>query len=927
MRQLFWILPVLGMLLVAALRPPDPPRSSTSGIGGPSGARADRQDGASLLHHILTIPPGGSGSASADWQSFDLGILQFVEISKGREYTLPLCPGTNIRYTVTLTNTSPSPAPQVSAIMDPVPVNTTYVTGSVIGGTYNAALNRIEWFGPLAGGQSHTVSFSVTVNAGVPDGTEITNTATGVVGEVPVQVTVRDSVRCATATPTSTPTPPATRTSTHTPTPTATQTPARTSTPTATQTPTPTPSPTATSTSTPGATPTLTPTPTPTSVPRREAKEQPGGGTHSPKVYLKLNLESLSLKWNGDKGEAGRGRGEVFLSIWVYWPSNTEKESQQHKEVGPLGGDTEFMSGRAVEDPPGSGTYRIEAATVRDKQFGQVYFNYANCPVSQELLIDVLVWEEDSNKDLQDFIKKIGEGADKVAKEKAREKGIALAADLVQGALGALIDLLTKSADDALGRFSGKRQIPNPCEASFERTFALELDNLLSDELWAEAEEEDSGNEFKGTYRIENPEHIGSLELKVFGGPVINKFSAVATREDPPTHTELTFIDLGQPDEAVLSAVMALGAALPSEPLSVRYRFFLDVDNNLLTGARDVPMIGADFEMRLEFENAETPVAGLFAFDPATETFREVPDGLYDWAIGLDRAHLYLAVALETLGNPAGPVAGWGAVETADGVVSVVPPQPAAVAPVIPLNDTYTGVPPLVISTTPSHDAIEVDRSSRLCVTFSKAMDRPQAEAAFSVTPAVDGAFSWWGNTLCFTPAVPLSPHTAYEVALEATATDQTGAPLDGNGDLIPGDPFTWRFWTAGLPLYTSDSAGNAKGLFRLGEPIYVTGTSFPPNTTFDVYMISHPPLRLSDGISLIDVSRDGVTAVTTDEQGTIASTLLSPRAPFPGEFNIVVDVNGNGRLDLAQDRIDRVGVGFAVRRARIYLPLVLKNR
>jgi len=617
----------------------------------------------------------------------------------------------------------------------------------------------------------------------------------------------------------------------------------------------------------------------------------------------------------------------VYLTIWVYWPSNTEEDPLTHKEIGPLGGDAEFPSGRAVEDPPGSGRYRIEPAAVRDKQFGQVYFKRANCPVSQELLIDVLVWDEDSSKDLQDFIRKIGEGASKAAKKKAEEKKIPLPTDLIAAALQALIDLLTKSGDDALGRFSSKIQIPNPCEAAFQRTFTLELDNLVSDDLWEEAEEEPGGKEFKDVYGIDNPEHIGTLELKVAGGPVVNKFSAIATREDPPTHTELAFIDLGQPDEAVLSAVMALGAALPAEPLSVRYRFFLDVDNNLLTGARDAPMLGADFEMRVAFEDAETPVAGLWAFDPATQTFREVPGGLHDWSIGLDRAHLYLAVDREILGNPTGPVAGWGVVETTDGVVSVVPPQPAVVAPMIPLDDTATGVPPMVISTRPIHDATGVDRTTSICVTFSKAMDRSQTEAAFRITPATDGTFSWRGNTLCFMPTASLVPHTAYEVTLAATATDRSGVPLDGDGDLQPGDSFAWRFWTEGLPLYASDAMGNEKRLFHLDEPVYVTGASFPPNATLDVYMILHSPLRLSEGMPLVDVSVDGVTVVVTDEEGNLHAALLSPRAPHSGEFNVVVDVNGNGRLDLAQDRIDRMGVGFAVQRAQRYLPLVLRNR
>lgn len=153
-----------------------------------------------------------------------------LEITKSRQFALPLCPTRNIAYTVTLKNTSIEPFPVLASIIDTIPAGTTYVPGSVVGGGHNAALARIEWFGFLAQGQSRSVGFSVTVNPGTPDGTRIMNTATGTIGELGAPISTDDSLACASATATATLRPSPTRTPTPTgrPTRTATRTPTRT---------------------------------------------------------------------------------------------------------------------------------------------------------------------------------------------------------------------------------------------------------------------------------------------------------------------------------------------------------------------------------------------------------------------------------------------------------------------------------------------------------------------------------------------------------------------------------------------------------------------------------------------------------------------------------------------------------------------------
>ena len=72
-------------------------------------------------------------------------------------------------------------------------------------------------------------------------------------------------------------------------------------------------------------------------------------------------------------------------------------------------------------------------------------------------------------------------------------------------------------------------------------------------------------------------------------------------------------------------------------------------------------------------------------------------------------------------------------------------------------------------------------------------MDKPSAEAAFSLKRTSDGApvsgsFAWYGNALIFTPSAPLAANTQYTAALAATAKDPADRTL--------ANPTTWRYTT-----------------------------------------------------------------------------------------------------------------------------------
>jgi len=108
-----------------------------------------------------------------------------------------------------------------------------------------------------------------------------------------------------------------------------------------------------------------------------------------------------------------------------------------------------------------------------------------------------------------------------------------------------------------------------------------------------------------------------------------------------------------------------------------------------------------------------------------------------------------------------------------------------------------TPIPPIVVSTTPQHDATMVAIGSSLTVGFSKMMDLTAAQGAVRTSPQFDWTPSWTdGNTvLSLFPDNDLVPNTRYTITLEDTALASDGTSLDS--------AYTWSFTTGDPPDLT----------------------------------------------------------------------------------------------------------------------------
>ena len=91
-----------------------------------------------------------------------------------------ISPGDVLTYTIVASNTGPEDA-SAASLSDPIPDHTTYVTGSARtdppgSGLLTETASAIEWSGSVAANEAITLTFQVTVDPDVAEGTEITNT-------------------------------------------------------------------------------------------------------------------------------------------------------------------------------------------------------------------------------------------------------------------------------------------------------------------------------------------------------------------------------------------------------------------------------------------------------------------------------------------------------------------------------------------------------------------------------------------------------------------------------------------------------------------------------------------------------------------------------------------------------------------------------
>ena len=114
----------------------------------------------------------------------------------------------------------------------------------------------------------------------------------------------------------------------------------------------------------------------------------------------------------------------------------------------------------------------------------------------------------------------------------------------------------------------------------------------------------------------------------------------------------------------------------------------------------------------------------------------------------------------------------------------------------IVVTDSIPSFAPVVLSSLPS-EGDTASANTSLSFTFSKTMDINSFPVGIEINPPIELSNGIWSNDykkITFTTAANFSFSTNYTVTLDTSVKDINGNMIDGNGDGVPGDPFTLHF-------------------------------------------------------------------------------------------------------------------------------------
>jgi len=114
-----------------------------------------------------------------------------------------------------------------------------------------------------------------------------------------------------------------------------------------------------------------------------------------------------------------------------------------------------------------------------------------------------------------------------------------------------------------------------------------------------------------------------------------------------------------------------------------------------------------------------------------------------------------------------------------------------------------------------SGDAEQALTTTSIEVDFSEPVEHASAQAAFALSPAVEGAFSWSASSLTFTPAARLPLRTDFEVTVGPGISDRAGNEMSGA-------PKRFTFTTVGNPTVIASVPIDAATEVALDAPIVV---------------------------------------------------------------------------------------------------------
>lgn len=205
--------------------------------------------------------------------------------------------------------------------------------------------------------------------------------------------------------------------------------------------------------------------------------------------------------------------------------------------------------------------------------------------------------------------------------------------------------------------------------------------------------------------------------------------------------------------------------------------------------------------------------------------------------------------------------------------------------------DKIRSTPPVVEKSSPiSTDTEFANCAASVTLDFNWDMDEESTKAAFSITPAVDGTFSFEDNNhrLVFTPTAPFEVSTEYTVKLDKSAKHR--------GDLSMTADFTFSFTTDSrnrLKVLASYPVANDQNVFTSGDFRFVFDQRL--NTT-------------NEATAIRVVDKDG-NVLARSVRNTVTNSVVAPYGSTFFKLTKALNENETYRVEIDGDLKDTKGI------------------
>lgn len=110
-----------------------------------------------------------------------------------------------------------------------------------------------------------------------------------------------------------------------------------------------------------------------------------------------------------------------------------------------------------------------------------------------------------------------------------------------------------------------------------------------------------------------------------------------------------------------------------------------------------------------------------------------------------------------------------------------------------------------------------------------------------------------------------------------------------------------WTY-TRGPTIGSCDSTGVQKDVFNSNETVYVIGGGYAPSQTYNIYIVNDT--AWFDAMTIPARIQGTVTSVSSDPSGNINLTAVWNKSLTLGEYDLLVDVDSNGKYDAYVDAL-----------------------